>query len=65
MCDTEANALEDWHEVDRYDDENRLIPTHEVVVYGGRVVFTGSREACWAYKKHHGGFVQIYVGDYR
>ncbi|UNY40309.1 hypothetical protein KLEP181_gp55 [Paracoccus phage vB_PmaP_KLEP18-1] len=36
-------------------------PTHQVVRgRRNKVVFAGSRAACWSFRKKHGGFVQEY-----
>lgn len=45
--------------------EQNETPTHEVIV-GKRqdVIFKGSRAACWAFKRKHGGFVREYSGEF-
>lgn len=61
---SEADYMDDCQRAGQWDDENRPAPTHEVVAECGRVAMTGSRAACWAYKRQHGGFVQEFIdGD--
>ena len=62
---SEADYMDDCHHADRYDDENRPMPTHEVIAHCGRVAFVGSRASCWSYKRQHGGFVQQYIEEGR
>lgn len=62
---SEGDYMDDCQHADRWDEENKLRPTHEVVAACGRVAFCGSRAACWAYRRQHGGFVQEYLGDER
>ena len=56
---TEADYMDDCQQVHRWDDENKKPATHEVV-FGSRneVRFSGSRAACWDFKKHNGGYVR-------
>lgn len=39
-------------------------PTHEVITgKKQKVIFTGSRRACWAFRRLNGGFVREYTGE--
>ncbi len=58
---SEADYMDDCDHVNLWDDQNKTAPTHEVVAACGRVGFVGSRAACWAYKRQHGGFVQLHL----
>ena len=61
---SEADYMDGCHHADRWDDERRVTPTHEVVNgHRNDVQFTGSRSDCWAYKKQYGGFVRSIIND--
>jgi len=46
------------------DEERRAMnATHEVVIGRNERVFSGSRAACWAYRKQHGGYVREKGGE--
>lgn len=55
---SEADYMDDVAHIDKWDDDNKPAPTHEVVNHRNDTVFAGSRKACWAYQKQHGGFVR-------
>ena len=57
---SEADYMDDCQHADRWDDENRSHPTHEVVDGMNRIMFVGSRAACWAFKRQNGGFVRTH-----
>ena len=54
---SEADYMDDCDMVSLWDAQHKDVPTHEVKV-ANRIVFVGSRAACWAYKNRNGGFVQ-------
>lgn len=55
---SEADYMDDAQHLDKWDEDNRPVATHEVVNYRNDAVFVGSRAACWAHKRQHGGFVR-------
>ena len=54
---SEADYMDDCQRTGQWDEENAAVLTHEVVC-GSRIVFQGSRAACWKFKRLNGGFVQ-------
>lgn len=54
---SEADYMYDCDMVYLWDEQHKPKETHEVKV-ANRVVFRGSRAACWDYKRRNGGFVQ-------
>lgn len=54
---SEADYMDDCQHADRWDEENRPEHTHEVQI-ADRIVFRGSRAACWNFKRAKGGWVR-------
>ena len=55
---SEADYMDDVQHLDRWDYENKVAQTHSVISFKGRVVFEGSRAACWVFKRKFGGFAR-------
>lgn len=55
---SEADYMDDCQHASRYDEDQAEPPTHEVVGPQNEKLFSGSRTACWAYRRKRGGYVR-------